>query len=89
MVSLEVVNVLPENQRPQVFAKKLDNIQRIIETRSILRKPLDETLSHAISCHLELMLHGIAALLVLDSARCCCAGVYCRCAPTGAYPLGG
>lgn len=40
MVSLEVVNVLAENQRPQVLTQELDHIQRIVKPRPIFREPI-------------------------------------------------
>lgn len=38
MVRFQVVNLLPEDQRPQVLAEKLDDIQRIHEPRAVPRE---------------------------------------------------
>jgi hypothetical protein len=38
MIRLQVVDLLLENKNPQIFAKKLDDVQRICESRLVLRK---------------------------------------------------
>lgn len=35
MVSLQIVDVLAKHEGPQVFAEKLDDIERIVEARTI------------------------------------------------------
>lgn len=40
MICLEVVDVLAEDERPQIFAKKLDDIERIVESRPVSREPI-------------------------------------------------
>ncbi len=39
MICLEVINLLPENQGPDILAEKLNDIESIGKTRSIDREP--------------------------------------------------
>ena len=39
MVRLEVVNLLPKHQRPEVFAEELDDVERVVEPRPVAREP--------------------------------------------------
>ena len=39
MVRLEVINLLPKHQRPEVFAEKLDDVERVVEPRPVAREP--------------------------------------------------
>lgn len=38
MVGLEVVDLLSEDERPQVLAQKLDDVERVIEARAVAGK---------------------------------------------------
>ena len=40
VVRLEVVNLFPKHQRPQVLAEEFNHVQRIRETRSVPREPV-------------------------------------------------
>ena len=39
MVSLQVVDVLAEHQRPEVLAHELDDVERVVEARPVPREP--------------------------------------------------
>ena len=39
MVRLEVVDLLPEHQRPQVLTEELDDVERVVEPRPVAREP--------------------------------------------------
>lgn len=39
VVSLQVVDVLAEHQRPEVLAHELDDVERVVEARPVPREP--------------------------------------------------
>lgn len=40
MVRLEVIDLLPEYQCPQVLAQELDHVERVREPRPVFREPV-------------------------------------------------
>ena len=40
MIRLEVINVLAEDQRPQVLAEEFDDVQRVVKPWAISREPI-------------------------------------------------
>ncbi len=40
MIRLQVIDLLPEQQRPHVLAEKLDHVEGIHEARPISREPI-------------------------------------------------
>lgn len=45
MVRLEIVDLFPKNQNPQVLAKKLDHVEVVAEPRPVTREAVKENQS--------------------------------------------
>lgn len=63
VIRLEVVDLLPEHQRPQVLAEELDHIERIVEAWAVAREPVTPGLQSAINLlfPLDSLLHDSCA----------------------------
>ncbi len=70
MISLEVVHLLAEHERPQVFAQELDNVERVGTSRPVLRESLGQALADPVPDSFEPVEDGFSRfLLIHDPAR--------------------
>ncbi len=50
MVRLQVVNLLPENQRPEVFAQELDGVESVGEAWPVARESVQTHEDGMLAC---------------------------------------
>ncbi len=68
MIGLQIINLLPKHQRPEIFAQKLDGVERVGEARPVTRESSD---SQALAHQLALCLSSTHISLTLLNAHHC------------------
>ena len=72
MISLQIVDLLPKEQRPHIFAEEFDYIKRIHETRPVVRESMERKVAPSVCCSLLIepsKQAGKAASLILVHLR--------------------
>lgn len=69
MVRLEVIDLFPKHDSPQVLTDELDNVKRLDHAGAISRKPLYQSLPNFVAQLLQTVEHSLALLVIVEGYR--------------------